>query len=743
MTADIGQFKAKMAEAKGEVATLNKSGSSNFQNLSTYGKAALLGLGAVAVGVAVVSVKAAMDWESAHARLTTAIKNSGSTFAEHSSQITSLDTKMRGLGFTDSDTETSMSRLVTATKNVGLSTQLMGLAADIARARNIDLVSATDMLVKVEGGRYLALSKTLGVSKEVIAGFHNQGDAVKYLTDRFGGQGAAYADSFAGKVDRIKAAGDHLAVGLGEILVPVVLTMGEAFASTVTWITSNQVALDAVEVAVGILGAALVLLGVKMALSAVIGAATAAFSFFAGILEVVTSATLLQVAALELLDVVMAAVTSPIGLVVGGLLLLGAAYKGITSGGGGLSLSASQTKAFSDALLAGDPAVQGMTKFTIGLGEAHKTFLELLKQSPAAAEKYMESAQAAGVSITGWSGELHKHVAASGAAKDATDAFNKKAAEQNAAANYAKGGIDALNQSYADAAANVKGLKTAQDNLNLGTEDVSKASLKFSQSLQGLKENLFKTQGDMLGTSAAALDNRQKFNDAKDAGDAFAASLGATSAGAKGATLAYMGTVQSLYDAAKATGISDQAALDYTKTVVGVPQSAFTSITSTAAVAEWYVNQHKGAIDAVKAIGTVNTAFTVDTYVASLQLSGLAGQFSAVGQAAVAAGQAVSGYFGGGGAGGGGSMQHRAGGGRAEAGVPYIVGENRPEIFVPDVSGTIVPRVPATSSGMQEAGVTDRSINVNGVTIVARDPSEAMAALRAELAWHEITRGRD
>lgn len=42
---------------------------------------------------------------------------------------------------------------------------------------------------------------------------------------------------------------------------------------------------------------------------------------------------------------------------------------------------------------------------------------------------------------------------------------------------------------------------------------------------------------------------------------------------------------------------------------------------------------------------------------------------------------------------------HRAGGGRVNPGQPYIVGEKRPELFVPDRPGTIVPSVTNNSMG--------------------------------------------
>lgn len=56
-----------------------------------------------------------------------------------------------------------------------------------------------------------------------------------------------------------------------------------------------------------------------------------------------------------------------------------------------------------------------------------------------------------------------------------------------------------------------------------------------------------------------------------------------------------------------------------------------------------------------------------------------------------------------------GQFKARAGGGPVNAGEPYIVGEKRPELFVPNRSGTIIPKVP--EGGSSGAGVVQ---NFNG-----------------------------
>src|SRR5689334_18716404 len=82
----------------------------------------------------------------------------------------------------------------------------------------------------------------------------------------------------------------------------------------------------------------------------------------------------------------------------------------------------------------------------------------------------------------------------------------------------------------------------------------------------------------------------------------------------------------------------------------------------------------------------------------------------------------------GGGTGGGGLLStilgslggmFRAEGGPVRAGQPYIVGEKRPELFVPNQSGRIVPRVPSLGPpaipGQRQAAAQPQpmSINVN------------------------------
>jgi hypothetical protein len=62
------------------------------------------------------------------------------------------------------------------------------------------------------------------------------------------------------------------------------------------------------------------------------------------------------------------------------------------------------------------------------------------------------------------------------------------------------------------------------------------------------------------------------------------------------------------------------------------------------------------------------------------------------------------------------------------AGQPYVVGERRPELFVPNENGRVLPRVPAAAS----------QINVTFQSLVVPSPAQMQQAARALVP--ELTR---
>ena len=78
---------------------------------------------------------------------------------------------------------------------------------------------------------------------------------------------------------------------------------------------------------------------------------------------------------------------------------------------------------------------------------------------------------------------------------------------------------------------------------------------------------------------------------------------------------------------------------------------------------------------------------------------------------------------------GGGGMKRKALGGPVMAGVPYIVGEYRPEVFVPDRNGTILPQVPHGGAGGGDV-VTNTIVNLDGKVLFHEMQRQSIAEAR-------------
>ncbi|WP_108398792.1 tape measure protein [Devosia submarina] len=76
-------------------------------------------------------------------------------------------------------------------------------------------------------------------------------------------------------------------------------------------------------------------------------------------------------------------------------------------------------------------------------------------------------------------------------------------------------------------------------------------------------------------------------------------------------------------------------------------------------------------------------------------------------------------------------FQRRERGGPVTAGKPYIVGEKRPEIFVPNQSGRIIPRIPTMPSAGAAAASGGGSMSINVDVTGARGNTEIMQMVQA------------
>lgn len=265
LKAQISEFTGKMKEAAGEASGFGDKSGGAFGKFQQFSTGALLAVGAAAVAVGAYGLKMADEYEAAHARLETAVKNSGGDFEELKGKVAGTDKAMESLGFTNADTESSIATLTGATHDAQKAMGLQSLAADIARGRHIDLATATGILVKVETGHVSLLSK-LGINtKDATGATISQEEAIKRLTGLYGGNAQAYTETFAGKIEVLKTKGADLAKNIGVALIPVIENLVGVIMNIVTfvedansamggWIGKLALVAGAVTLAVGAFG---------------------------------------------------------------------------------------------------------------------------------------------------------------------------------------------------------------------------------------------------------------------------------------------------------------------------------------------------------------------------------------------------------------------------------------------------------------------------------------------------------
>jgi len=229
----IFEIKAKATEAIASFGEVNKelvkmekngviasSALGKMQTASKYAGTALLGLGGIFATFAVASIKQLDTVETAQARLSVAIKDTGVSFDVAKPYIDRADEAMRNLGFSTADTYSALGTLTTASRNPKTALDTLSVAADLARYKQISLADASTLLARATIGQAkglgdlgIAIGKTLpkGASLEQI---------LKAVEDRAHGSATAFSKTLAGSLQTAQANFQNLEVQVGTGLVP-------------------------------------------------------------------------------------------------------------------------------------------------------------------------------------------------------------------------------------------------------------------------------------------------------------------------------------------------------------------------------------------------------------------------------------------------------------------------------------------------------------------------------------------
>ena len=231
---------AILGEVKDLSASLNK-GSAEVQTfgdkISKFGKvagAAFLAAGVAAVAyagkLAVDGVKAAIEDEAAQLRLAASLKNvTGATDATIAATEDYILKTSLANGVTDDELRPSLDRLVRSTKDVAEAQKLQSLALDIATATGKSLTQVSESLAKAHDGNFGSL-KRLGVSiDENIIKSKDFDAATAVLASTFKDQASIQADTFNGKMNRLKVAFDEGKETVGGFILDAITPMVSLF----------------------------------------------------------------------------------------------------------------------------------------------------------------------------------------------------------------------------------------------------------------------------------------------------------------------------------------------------------------------------------------------------------------------------------------------------------------------------------------------------------------------------------
>jgi hypothetical protein len=224
--ADFDELKRGISGAQNEVQGFG-------DRVAKFGKmagAAFAVAGAAAAAYAgkllVDGVKSAIADEAAQAKLATTLQNvTGATegqIAAVEAQIlkTSLLT-----GKTDDELRPSFERLVRATKDSDAALKLQAVAIDVAAGSGKSLEAVTNAMAKAAEGNTGALSKLgVGLTAAQLKTM-SMDEVTAQLAATFGGQAAVQADTFAGKMARLKVAFDEGKETVGSFVLDAITPM--------------------------------------------------------------------------------------------------------------------------------------------------------------------------------------------------------------------------------------------------------------------------------------------------------------------------------------------------------------------------------------------------------------------------------------------------------------------------------------------------------------------------------------
>lgn len=279
--------------------------------------------GAVITGALGVAVKAAAEAQVQTAKFNATMEAMGAAGAKAAPLIQKAAQAAVQLGFDDEDAANSMAKFFQSTKSVTEAVKLNALAMDLARAKNIDLNSATTLVGQVMAGNGRVL-KQYGIDlKEAGSPLAALGE----LQTKVAGQSKAFAATASGSLAVLDASFGNLKEQIGAALIPALTQLVSAIAPIIQkateWMEQNPELTKTIVLVVAALGALMVIvpavIGAITAVTAVISGGTliAIVALIAGLIALVSNWSLVKQKALEIWNAIAEFFKKIVGDIVG------------------------------------------------------------------------------------------------------------------------------------------------------------------------------------------------------------------------------------------------------------------------------------------------------------------------------------------------------------------------------------------------------------------------------------------
>lgn len=168
------------------------------------------------------TVTAAVEDAKAQDLLAQALRrNANATDQQIASVEDWIHTQQNSLGIMDDELRPALSTLARVTKDAAAAQDLLTLAMDVSRGTGKDLETVSSAIAKAYGGNTTALGRLVPGLKTAGSATLSFADAKARLNEMFGGAAATYADTDAGKLERLAAQYEDMKETIGTSLLPV------------------------------------------------------------------------------------------------------------------------------------------------------------------------------------------------------------------------------------------------------------------------------------------------------------------------------------------------------------------------------------------------------------------------------------------------------------------------------------------------------------------------------------------